>query len=122
MSAYPPPQYPQYPPPANPYPQPQTSSKAIVALVLAILAWTTCPVFLAIPAVIFAGQAKREIESSNGWVTGEGFVTASRVMGWLNIALVGAFVLFFVVLMIIGIVFGETTTTSNISPDTIPEF
>lgn len=79
---------------------------------LAILAWTTCPVVLAVPSLIFAGQAKREIEASNGWVTGDGFVTASRVMGWLNIGIAGAFVLIFVVLIIIGAVFGETSTMS----------
>ena len=122
MSNYPPPgeYYGAYaaPPPQ----QPQTSSKAIIALVFSILAWTTCPVILAIPALIFAGQAKREIETSNGWVTGEGFVTASRVMSWLNVGLAGGFALLMVVLMIIGIVFGEPSTSSNITPDTIPEF
>ena len=110
--SYPPPSY----PPPYPQQQPQTSSKAIVALVLAILAWTTCPVVLAIPALIFAGQAKREIAASNGWVTGDGFVTASRVMGWLNIGIAGAFALFFVVVVIFGAVFGETSTMSSPAP------
>lgn len=93
-----------------------------MALVFSILAWTTCPIVLAIPALIFAGQAKREIEASNGWVTGEGFVTASRVMSWLNLALVGLFALFFIAVFVIAIIFGETSTMSDLVPDTTSEF
>ena len=121
MSGYPPPQPPPYPP-QPPQPQQQTSNKAIIALVMAILAWTTCPIVLAIPALIFSGQAKREIETSNGWVTGEGFVTASRVMAWLNIGLWGLGALVFIAIFVIAIIFGETSTMSDVSPSTIPEF
>lgn len=122
MSTYPPPGgYGGY---ASPPPQqPQTSSKAIMALVFAILAWTTCPIVLAIPALIFAGQAKREIETSNGWVTGEGFVTASRVMGWINLGLWGLFALAMLVFFVIAIIFGETTDTiSDVTTTTTPLF
>ena len=121
MSTYPPQPpyaYQAQPPP----PQQQTSSKAIIALVMAILAWTTCPIILAIPALIFSGQAKREIESSNGWVTGEGLVTASRVVAWLNIGLWGLGALAFFAFFVIAIIFGEASTMSEVTPDTIPAF
>ena len=89
---------------------------------MAVLAWTTCPIILAIPALIFSGQAKREIELSNGWVTGEGFVTASRVMAWLNIGLWSLFALAFVAIFAFAIIFGESSTMSDVTPNTIPEF
>lgn len=121
MSTYPPPgAYGGYGAPAPQ--QPQTSSKAIMALVFAILAWTTCPIVLAIPALIFAGQAKREIETSNGWVTGEGFVTASRVMGWINLGLWGLFAVGMLVFVAIAIIFGESTTVSDVTSTTTPLF
>jgi hypothetical protein len=119
MSAYPPqPPYGAQPP----QPQQQTSSKAIIALVMGILAWTTCPIILAIPALIFASQARAEIDSSNGWVTGDGLVTASRWLGWLNIILWGLGALAFVAIFAIAIIFGETSTMSDVTPNTIPEF
>ena len=60
----------------------------MVALVLAILSYLLCPVVLSIGALIIANSAKREIDGSNGWITGSGMVTASKVLAWINIALV----------------------------------
>jgi len=97
---YPPPAYPAQgaaggapgygtpPPAAPPYgPVPQTSNSAIVALVLSILSWVVCPVIPAIVALVFANKADKEIAASNGWVTGGGLVTASKIVAWINIGL-----------------------------------
>lgn len=104
-SAPPPPQYgtqPGYTPPAaygqpqysQTYGQyggystaPQTSSKATVALVLSIVSFVICPVIPAIVALVFASQATREIRESNGRYTGQGMVTASRIIAIANLAL-----------------------------------
>lgn len=68
----------------------QTSSNAIVALVLAIAAWPLCPIIFAIIALVFASKASKEIDASGGRVGGEGFVTAARIVAWLNIGLYAA--------------------------------
>ncbi len=94
-AAYPPDAYPGATYPAPGYgavpaapPAPRTSNNAMVALVLAILSYLLCPVVLSIGALIIANSAKREIDGSNGWITGSGMVTASKVLAWINIALV----------------------------------
>ncbi len=79
------------PPPPPPYgPVPQTSNSAIVALVLSIVSWVICPIIPAIVALVFANKAEKEIAASNGWVTGGGMVTASKIVAWINIGLYAA--------------------------------
>ena len=75
-------------------PGPQTSNKAVVAMVMAILSFVVCPVILAIAALIVGGQAKQEIGASNGWLTGEGLVTGAKILAWVNIALTAVAVIF----------------------------
>lgn len=64
-----------------------TSSNAVIALVLAICSFVVCPVLPAVIALVFAGKAKAEIEASRGWVTGDGMVTAAKIVSWINIGL-----------------------------------
>ena len=66
---------------------PQTSSKATVALVLSIVSFVVCPVIPAVAALIFASQATKEIRESNGRYTGQGMVTASRIIAIANLVL-----------------------------------
>lgn len=93
---------PQNPPPvggyvAPPPAVPATNQNAVIALVLAILSWVLCPILFAIIALVLASNADKEIRASNGWSTGSGYVTAARVIAWVNIALsILAFVFFFV--------------------------
>jgi hypothetical protein len=98
MTTPPPPGYGGYPQ----QPTRQTSSDAIVALVLSLLAWVFCPVILAVVALVFASKAKTAIDASNGWLDGAGMVTAAKIIAWINIAvtILGtiAFILFFVIL------------------------
>jgi uncharacterized membrane protein len=70
--------------PAYPAP-PQTSGNAIVALILSIGAWVICPIIPAIVALVFANMAKKEIAAGEGRVTGQGLVTASTIVAWINI-------------------------------------
>lgn len=87
--------YPGYPPaPGTAYPPaPSTSTKAVIALVLAIVSWVACPIIPAIVALVLARQSDREIAASRGWVGGSGLNTASRIVSWLNIGLYGALII-----------------------------
>ena len=109
--------------PAQPYGQPAygqapgypaatatTSNDAVVALVLSICSWVFCPVVLAVVALVFAGKAKRAIDASNGWVTGDGMVTAAKVISWINIAVT---LVVAVVAVIILVVAAVSTSTSS---------
>ena len=69
---------------------PVTSSNAIVALVLGILAWPVCPVIFAIIALVFASKADKEIAASQGRIGGSGFVLAAKILSWINIGLFAA--------------------------------
>ena len=93
--------YPPQPPYGNqgypyPYPYPpsaKTSGSAIAALVLAIASFVVCPVIAAIVALVLAATAGREIRESGGWITGEGVVTAAKVIAWIHLALFGLLIL-----------------------------
>ena len=93
------------PPPAY-GPAPQTSTNAIAALVLSIVAWVICPIIPAIIAVVFASKADKEIAASNGWVTGGGLVTAAKIVAWINIGLYGALIAIGVLVLIVAAVGG----------------
>jgi hypothetical protein len=99
---------------------PPTSQHAVIALVLAVLAWLVCPVVLAVVALVLAGAARREIIGSGGRIGGEGIVTAARVLAWLNIAVVVLIVGAVVLVMIIGMV-ASTSVTSvpGVSPSAL---
>ncbi len=116
VGAYPPPAA-AYPPPAAAYPPPstppgyasapaqfpKTSNNAVVALVLAIGSFLICPVILSVAALIVANSAKREIQASQGWVTGDGMVTAAKVISWINIALTIVVVVVVIIVAALGL-------------------
>jgi len=64
-----------------------TSSNAIIAFVLSIVAWAICPIVPAIVALVLAQSAQREIEAGQGRVQGGGLVTAAKIISWINIGL-----------------------------------
>lgn len=64
----------------------RTNSNALRALGMAI-AGTFCCVIFAFLAIGAAGKAKREIDWSAGRETGDGLVTAARILAWLAICL-----------------------------------
>jgi hypothetical protein len=73
-----------------PQPAVQTSNNAVVGLILAVVSWVVCPLIAAIVALIFANLASKEIEASGGRVEGQGLVTATRWVAWINIGVVAA--------------------------------
>jgi hypothetical protein len=87
-------------------PFPKTSNNAIVALVLSIVAWVVCPIIPAIIALVFANKADKEIVVSNGWVTGAGLVTASKIVAWINIGLYAALIGIGVLVLVVAAVGG----------------
>jgi hypothetical protein len=99
-------------PPAPPAygPTPQTSNSAIAALVLSIVSWVICPIIPAIIALVFANKAEKEIAVSNGWVTGGGLVTASKIVAWINIGLYAALIAIGILVLILAAVGGAFST------------
>lgn len=107
--------YPYPQPPINPanlppagyaYYQPaaQSSSNALIALLLAIFSWIFCPIVLAVVGLILASKADKEIAASGGRVTGAGMTLATRIIAWGNIALYGAMILATVFFIVIAMV------------------
>lgn len=115
-----PPQYPQ----VTPYPAypsapaaPQTSSGAIVALVLAIASWAVCPLVLAIIALVFASKADREIAASAGRIAGGGLSTAAKIVAWVNIGVFVAVTVIIIFVVIIAVIAGglsQVTPTGQV--------
>lgn len=117
------------PPPAGGYapapgygvpqtPQPQTNNNAIIALVLAIVSWAVCPIVAAIVALVFASKAKKEIEQSGGWQTGGGFVTAAKIIAWINIVFMIIFGIFYIILIVFLI--SSPSTVNELYPSYTP--
>lgn len=96
---------------------PKTSNDAVIALVLSLLSWAVCPLILAIVALVFASNAKKKIAASNGWETGEGLVTAAKIIAWINIAFAIAGLIFFVLVMVLGIANSEVTYNDSLNFD-----
>jgi hypothetical protein len=65
------------------------SGKAVTALVCGILSIVICGglVVPAVLAIVFGVQGRREIDSSNGRLTGRGMATAGLVLGIIGLAL-----------------------------------
>lgn len=86
--------------------RPQTSTSAIIALVLSIVSWTFCPLITSIIAIVLAYQADKEIRNSGGKVTGQGLSFAAKIIAWINIgvsvALIVLTVVFGLVLLMAG--------------------
>lgn len=81
---YGPPPAPGYGPVGGP---PKTETKAVVALVLAVLAYTpTVPFIGAVAALFVARAARRDILASGGALTGLSLCTWAVVLSWLHLA------------------------------------
>ncbi|MCW2613454.1 MAG: putative rane protein [Frankiales bacterium] len=89
-------------PPVQPYgAPPQTETKAVVALVLAIGSFVVLPVVAAVAALVVASGARRDIDASGGRLTGAGLVTAARVISWINLGLAMATVVLLVLAVVL---------------------
>jgi len=90
-------------------PPAQTEGTAITALVLAIVSFVVCPIIPAVVALFMCPGARRKIEGSGGSLTGEGLVTAAKIISWVNIGLWSAGIALFVVLGIIGALVSDSS-------------
>jgi len=114
---YPPPGYPPAgsPPvayPSAPYPPAaQTSTNAIVALVLAVASWLICPIVPAIVALVFASKATKELRASGGAMQGSGLVLGAQITAWINIGLYAALIVFFGLFFLVALVAGAASST-----------
>ena len=81
---------------------PQTS--AVTAIVLAALSYALCGLFTAIPAVIVAKGAL-EITDKDPNHPDAGTAKAALILGWINIGLFAAGLLFWILILIISIAF-----------------
>lgn len=70
--------------PAQP---PQTDSKAVWALVAAIAGFVICPVVLHVTGWVLANQSLRDIEASQGRLTGDGMAKAARILSIIGLVL-----------------------------------
>lgn len=84
------------------YAPPQTEGTAIGALIAAIGSWVICLPIAAIVALVLASTAKRKIAESGGRLTGEGLVTASKWVAWINLGFWAVGILFFVAALVFG--------------------
>lgn len=79
------------------------------ALASAISAWLVIPVAPAILALVLARQAQ---ESMHAWGTsGQGLLTAARILGWLNISVWAGIVVGVAILLVALLVFGGLTAS-----------
>jgi hypothetical protein len=108
-------QPPAYGAPVPGYYAPQTEGMAIGALVSSILSWVFCPVIPAIVALILAANAKRKIDASGGALTGEGLVTAARIISWINIGLACLGLVIFIIAVAVGLATSEDTTLRSLT-------
>ncbi len=103
----PPPGY-NPPPGGDPYGMPpQTSNKAVWALVTGLLGLVCCG-FIGIAGIILGGQAKTEIAESQGRLTGSGMAQAGYILGIVSVALTVLGILIYGVLFATGVI--STTT------------
>lgn len=109
-----PPGYPPPPPGGEGYgygyqPAPQTSQKALWSMILGIIGLLLCS-FAGIPAIILGRQAKKEIELSQGRLTGSGMATAGFVMGIIAVALL---VIGLIIIVAVAVAGGFSTTSGS---------
>jgi hypothetical protein len=98
-------------PPGYAY-SPPTDSKAITALVLAIVSFALCPIIPAIVALVLVSQSNRAIAASGGRLGGTGMNTASKVISWINIVVYGIGVV-----VVIGVLATAGSQISHIESD-----
>ena len=82
----------------------ETEPKAVVALVLAVLANTPLVPFVgAVAALVLARYAKRDIDRSGGAKTGRGLATAATVLAVIHLVFVALLFVGVLVLLALGV-------------------
>ena len=66
---------------------PRRESRALVALVCALLGLLLLPIVFGGTAIVLGVQARKKIQASQGMLTGEGLSKAAVIIGILDVAL-----------------------------------
>lgn len=78
----------------------QTSSMAVISLVMGILGWTVIPFIGSIVAIVTGHMARAEIRRRPLQLEGDGLALAGLIMGW--IVVIGSIVAVVVMLLFFG--------------------
>jgi len=101
---------------------PQNSNLAIISLISGILGLTFLPLIGSIIAVITAPMAKKEINESEGMLTGEDMAKVGQILGWVGIVLLGSIAccclafLALVIILIPGLIIPFSIEWSSLLP------
>ncbi|TCJ23625.1 DUF4190 domain-containing protein [Nocardioides jejuensis] len=110
MSSMPP------PPPAYGAPVPgavpPNHPRAVLSLVLAIVSWFVCGLFLSIPAFFIAKGAEKETLASQGTIGGAGMLRAAKIIALIQI-IFSIIAIIVVIALVAGGAFSSTTGTST---------
>lgn len=66
----------------------QTSTVAVLSLVLGIAGWTVLPLVASIVAIITGHMARAEIRRRPTDLDGDGLALTGLILGWLNVGMV----------------------------------
>jgi hypothetical protein len=97
---------------------PQTSSMAVVSLVLGIASYFLIPLLGAIAAIITGNLAKKEIQQDPENLSGEGLARWGMILGWVNIGIsvIGMCLAIFIVILSLLTAFGLAAVPLLIIP------
>jgi hypothetical protein len=84
---------------AYPFP-PQNDDKAVISLILGVLALVSFSILTGIPAIVLGNASRQRIRASAGQLTGEGMATAGVVMGWISVGLIAVVGLMIVAMLL----------------------
>ncbi len=89
-----------HPIPESPYSAPQQSGKAVASLICSIAGLFMCLFVGQIIGLVLGYGAKRDIEASQGRLTGEGLAKAGIIIGWVGIGIDGLLVLIWLIALL----------------------
>lgn len=78
----------------------QTSSMAVISLVMGILGWTVIPFIGSIVAIVTGHMARAEIRRRPLELEGDGLALAGLIMGW--IVVIGSIVAIMIMILFFG--------------------
>jgi hypothetical protein len=78
------------------------SSLAVASLVTGMLGWTLVPLLGSIVAIITGHLAKKEIDESNGLLSGKSMASAGLIMGYIQLGFVVLIAITVITLIIIA--------------------
>jgi hypothetical protein len=96
-------QYQYGPPPAYGYAvTPPKNDLGVWSLVTGILSWIFCPIVLGIVAIVTGNASRKAVR--DGLANNPGLATAGLILGWINVGLFGAIVLWWLAIVIFGLI------------------